>query len=268
MRFKKIQISPHSVSREVVAARIAEALRHSVLIHVCPDAAIDEPLNYWEDVIGRIGSAEAVGQDESGKQLEGKSIWVDVRFDPRYNRSFRYFNSAQPLHTDRADLDEHFDTAFFYCASQAPSGGATLFLDVEDLVQVVKEENRSLYEDLTTTPVHFSKLGRAGKTCPIIDIDRGGLRVSWNYYRVTPGQGERIDQLRENFHQFLSSRFVDQGAVVALRLEAHESVFFQDTRVLHGRHAYKAEVAGDRLIWKCYFTRLNEIPKHAANATS
>ena len=265
---EKTQISPPSISREVVAAQIAEALRRSVVVHVCPDAAVDEPLNYWEDVIGRIGSTGVVSEDESGKQLEEKSIWADVRFDPRYNQSFRYFNSAQPLHTDRADLDEHFNTAFFYCAKQASSGGATLFLDVEDLVQVLKEENFSLYEDLTTTPVNFSKLGRAGKTCPIIDVDSGGLRVNWNYYRVAPDQGETIDELRERFHQFLNSRFVDQGAVVALRLEAHESVFFRDTRVLHGRHAYEAEIAGDRLIWKCYFARLGEVPKHAVNATS
>src|SRR6478672_3966195 len=261
MRFERLQFSAHKISRDSAAAQIREVLRRAVVVHICPDIPIDQPLGYWEDVIGRLGSFKAVGEDPSGMQTEKKSVWMDVRFDPRYGQSFRHFNSAQPLHTDGAYEDTYVDSALFYCERQASSGGATLFVDVEDLARILKQEDPSLYRDITTTPVHFSKLGRPGKTCPIVDADRAGVRVNWNYYRVTPDQGEKIEALRETFHQFLNSRFVEGGEALALRLEPHECVFFQDSRVLHGRNAYEAEASGDRLIWKCYFTRENGAPQ-------
>ena len=254
MRFTSLNPRFSETEPDDVARAVSEALERHVVVHVSPDAPLEDPLPYWENVIEKIGSFKAVGEDSAtGARLEEKSIWMDVRYDPRYHTSFRHFNSAQPLHTDGAYEEEYPATAFFYCAKQAPSGGATLFLDAEDLVKALKSEMPALYEELISTDVHFSKLGGAGKTCRIVDFDEYGPRVNWNYYRVSQEQPDAVRDLAERFHQVLASRFVEQNDVLPLRLAQNDSVFFQDTRVLHGRHAYQAEEAGDRLIWKCYF---------------
>ena len=254
MRSTSIKLQFSKMDSDDVAEAVADALDRHVVVHVSPDAQLENPLAYWEDVIMKIGSFKAVGEDSAtGARLEAKSIWMDVRYDPRFHTSFRHFNSAQPLHTDGAYEEEYPATAFFYCAKQAPSGGATLFLDAEDLVQTLQAEMPALYEELIATDVHFSKLGGVGKTCRIVDFDELGPRVNWNYYRVAPEQPESVRDLAERFHEVLASRFVERNDVLPLRLAQNDSVFFQDTRVLHGRHAYQAEEAGDRLIWKCYF---------------
>lgn len=262
MRFETLSLAANQAKKNELAESIRKALGRSVVVHVINAAISAEPLRFWESVIGEIGEFATVGEEPSGQRAQEKSIWMDVRFDPRHHQSFRHFNSAQPLHTDGAYDEEYPGTAFFFCAKQAPAGGATLFLDVVDLVAVLRQEAPALYHDLTTMPVHFSKLGGAGKTCCILDEDEAGPRVNWNYYRVAPGQGPQIDALRDRFHAFLQTRFVDKDDLLALRLETGDAVFFQDTRVLHGRHAYEAQEAGDRLIWKCYFSS----PRTAATA--
>jgi alpha-ketoglutarate-dependent taurine dioxygenase len=253
MRFEKLSLPRGTPPSGDVASQVTDALARSVVVHIVGAEISGDPLAYWEEVIRQIGSFAAVGEDPSGRPLEERGIWMDVRYDPRHHQSFRHFNSAQPLHTDGAYEEEYPGTAFFFCAKQAPAGGATLFLDIEDLVSVLQAEEPALFTDLTTVPVHFSKLEGKGKRGPIIDQDSQGWRVNWNYYRVTPGQGDNVEQIRERFHAFLQTRFVDTGDLLALRLETGEAVFFDDTRTVHGRHAYEAEVAGDRLLWKCYF---------------
>lgn len=254
MRSAAIDLPIAGMSPDAVAAQLTEALSTAVVVHVRPLEQPADPLPYWEDVISRMGEFAHIAEDPSGKKLDANSIWMDVRFDPRYDQSFRHFNTAQPLHTDGAYEDHSPEIAFFYCARQAAAGGATLFLDVEDLVAAIRREDPQLYEQLTTTPVRFSKQA-VGKTCCILDADERGFRVNWNYYRVAADQPPEIQQLRERFHQLLGSRFVDGEEVMPLRLETGESVFFRDRRVLHGRRAYEAKAAGDRLIWKCYISR-------------
>ena len=254
MRFETLSLKPDATTKNDIAAAVRNALDRSVVLHVTNAAVTSDPLVYWEKTIGQIGEFAGVGEDTSGREAEKKGIWMDVRFDPRHHQSFRHFNTAQPLHTDGAYDEEYPGTAFFFCAQQASAGGATLFLDVTDLVAIVRNEEPSLYHDLTTIPVRFSKLGGLGKTCCILDEDEAGPRVNWNYYRVAPDQGPQVDGLRDRFHAFLQSRFVEKNDLLALRLETGDAVFFQDTRCLHGRHAYEAHEAGDRLIWKCYLS--------------
>ncbi|HVF71279.1 MAG TPA: TauD/TfdA family dioxygenase [Chthoniobacterales bacterium] len=256
MRFETLTLTEDATSKNGLAATVRGVLEDSVVVHVKNAAVFPDPLASWERLIGEIGDFAAVGEEASGQKAEQKSIWMDVRFDPRHNQSFRHFNSAQPLHTDGAYEEEYPGTAFFFCAKQAPTGGATLFLDVADLIDILQKEEPALYRDLTTIPVRFSKLGGAGKTCCVLDEDDQGPRVNWNYYRVAGDQGPEVARLREEFHAFLQNRFVDRNDLLALRLETGDAVFFKDTRVLHGRHAYEAHAAGDRLIWKCYFKRL------------
>jgi alpha-ketoglutarate-dependent taurine dioxygenase len=162
-------------------------------------------------------------------------------------------NSAQPLHTDGAYYLDSPDTVVFYCERQAVSGGATIFLDVADLERAVRIDRPTLYEKLVSIRVSFSKSGQQERRSCILDHDAGGPKVNWNYFRVTPGQGNDVVDMCEKFHAYLQERFVDTADLLPLRLEEGEVVIFRDIRVLHGRHSYAADAAGDRLIWKCYF---------------
>src|SRR5215203_28615 len=102
MRFETLSLTSHTPDQSDLAPILEEALGRSVVIHVTNAATFSDPLAFWEKVIREIGEFAAVGEEPSGEKADRKSIWMDVRFDPRHNQSFRHFNSAQPLHTDGA----------------------------------------------------------------------------------------------------------------------------------------------------------------------
>ncbi len=253
MRFTAIDLTASFRDSDLVTEQLSSALRHSVVVHVLNRSHVEQPLKYWEDVVSRLGEPVYEGEDShTGVTHPQDSIWSDVRFDPHVSASFRHQNSAQPLHTDGAYLADAPDLVLFYCARQAASGGATLFLDVIDLVAGLTREYPDLYRALTTVPVEFRKATNKGKTSPILSFDEQGARINWNYYRVAPDQPEEVLMLREALHEVLTTRFMHGKETLPIRLRPGEAVIFNDVRTLHGREAYSACQSGDRLLWKCY----------------
>lgn len=215
-----------------------------------------DALAFWRSVGEAVGVVSDVIEDSvTGLPKVVPGAWMDVRFEPDRPDTYRHHKVGQPLHSDGAYSPPEFaqEIALFYLERQARSGGESLFVDAAAVAERARLRSPELHQALTSLPVHFGKAGAPGRTTTILSTRDGRQKINWNYFRVLPGQGAAVDELREGFRVFLEE-MVDDRAVESFRLEQGEAVFFLDEEVLHGRRDFEAEASGDRLLWKTYFT--------------
>jgi alpha-ketoglutarate-dependent taurine dioxygenase len=215
-----------------------------------------DPLAFWRNIGEAVGPSSDIIEDAvTGCPKVVPGAWMDVRFEPDRPDTYRHHKVGQPLHSDCAYVAPEYaqEIALFYLERQAQSGGESLFVDAATVAARTRALAPHLYEALTTLRVDFGKAGAPGRTTTILSRRDGRLKINWNYFRVLPGQGEAVDQLRESFRLFLE-RLVEDGDVACFRLDDGDAVFFRDEEVLHGRRDFVAERSGDRLLWKTYFT--------------
>ncbi|HZZ90101.1 MAG TPA: TauD/TfdA family dioxygenase [Caulobacteraceae bacterium] len=237
----------HELVRAEMADTCVLRLRHA--------RAGADPLGFWRAVGEAVGRSSDVIEDSvTGLPTVVAGAWQDVRFEPGRSDTYRHHNVGQPLHSDGAYVPPAYaqEIVLFYLERQAQCGGESLFVDAATVAERARALSPSLYEALTSLPVHFGKAGAPGRATTILATRNGRLKINWNYFRVLPGQGEAVDRLREDFRAFLE-RMVEDGAVESFRLEEGDALFFRDEEVLHGRRDFAAERSGDRLLWKTYF---------------
>ena len=235
-----------------VAEAVAAGLQAAPVVHVGGGCFAEDATPFWTGVIERLGRFSVEGED-SAEGVRNRTLWTDIRYDPRFAHTFRHHNAGQPLHTDGAYNQPAADVVMFWCARPAPAGGATLFVDADTVADAAAAASSELFADLASLPVRFRKATGAGRTAPILDMCGHAIRTTWNYYRVDADQGPDVERLKEAFHAWLAERIVAGGLCDAIRLARHEAVFFRDDRVLHGRNAYRAAARDDRLLWKSSF---------------
>ena len=218
-------------------------------------AAGADPLPFWRRIGETVGvSADLIEDSVTGELGSAGGQWMDVRYEPDRADSYRHHNVGQPLHSDGAYIpaDRAADLALFFLERQAEAGGESLFVDAETVAAYARDRAPELYAALIALPVRFGKAGGEQRVERVLSQKEDVLKINWNYFRVLPDQGAAVAALREGFMGLLE-RLVEDGVAQSFRLEAGEAVFFRDDEVLHGRRAYAAKAAGDRLLWKTYF---------------
>jgi hypothetical protein len=212
-------------------------------------------LSFWSGIGQTLGSTMPIGSDGAvGVVRHGNNDWMDVRYDPQRQQTFRHASAAQPLHTDSAHVATVPGFALMVMAKQAQSGGETVLLDVETLAQAARADDPALFTEMTELPVNMALPPGTGSHEPILQKRGDRLSIRWNYYRVVPGQGDRVDAFRERFHAFVA-RLASSTHAEVFRLEEGDALMLDDGGVLHGRRAFAADADGDRLMWKTYFER-------------
>lgn len=236
-------------SAQQAFADVAESVKKNK-VTVLEGVASDTDLKqFYETLADRIGPAAAADEDlASGVMTGGR--WIEISYDPLIQDRYRTAKVHQPLHTDASYLPHKESVTYFFCKSRASLGGATLFLDSEDLVKaMVVDDKLDLLEQLQQTDVCFSKGGSA-VTRPIIVEDSIGISLNYNYYCLDAGNSESVKAMVEEFQAFLEERVMRSGLPTAVTLNPGEAVFFHDYRLLHGRNAYFAKAKGERCLVK------------------
>ncbi len=212
----------------------------------------DKDINlFYESFADSIGEPYNVDEDI----ITGESVanrWIEISYDPAIQDRYRTAKTGQPLHTDDsyAELFDQKNVQFFYCKSQSAKGGATTFINLDELVECLKlDGEHQLLEDVLSTTVNFEKQGNK-KIRKILDKDEKGYLANWNYYCIDKNNTPEALQLVEDFHQYLETRIVASGITTAVQLKKGEAVFFHDDRILHGRNAYFATEKGERCLVK------------------
>jgi alpha-ketoglutarate-dependent taurine dioxygenase len=234
-----------------VSRDISAELSRAKVVHFHGQPFSDSSLQTWEEIAAGIGDVMRNGED-SATGLPNGDRWIDVRYLPDKQYTFRHSSTAQPLHTDDAykPLKESATYVLFLVEKSAPDGGETYFVDAAELAAYVREKNPGLLEQLLTLPVTFAK-HIEGKTSPVLKVVDGEWEVTWNYYNVDPSSSADVLTLREEFQALLCSPETYKRLSYGFRLGTSEGVVWHDRKVLHGRTAFSASHAGERIIWKC-----------------
>jgi hypothetical protein len=130
------------------------------------------------------------------------------------------------------------DVNFFFCTEQAEIGGATTFIDSDDLIYILEKFEPALYEKLKTLEVDFGKGEDQRKKRKIIDTDERGIKLNWNHFRVMPDNTAEVLEMCDQFHNFLEKKIVEGGLLFPVYLKPGDAAFFQDDRLLHGRNSF------------------------------
>jgi alpha-ketoglutarate-dependent taurine dioxygenase len=204
-------------------------------------------LGFYDRLSDEIGEWVPMDEDVETEQKTGAK-WIEIKYDPGLPNSYRHSSTRQPLHTDGSYESGAPEVSFFYCIKAAPAGGATTFIDSEQLLKVLNLYCPDLYRRCHEVPVTHAK-GNDSKTKPIISEDVHGTVLTWNYFRVMETTPD-VTRLRQDFHHFLEEKVVGGGLCFPCPLQPGEAVFFNDERLLHGRNAFVAHNVGDRYLLK------------------
>lgn len=231
-----------------VATQISNALTRHVLVHVRYDETHSARLRtFYDKVSDAVGVCIASDEDLASGEITGNK-WIDIRYDPYIQDRYRTSSNAQPLHTDESyNAHEDDRIAFMYCENQATKGGETIFIPAAYLDNLMRNNNDELYHFCCNEHVTFSKADR-NFTRPIITHDGFGPRLNYNYHCLTRDADETTKKRIEELHAWLNEHVVPQAHGITLK--TGEAVLWNDDRLLHGRRAYEATHAGDRLLWK------------------
>ncbi len=239
---KEVDYSPE------IANNINSLIGESKVI-VIRNVSDDIDLNkYYTDLGHQLGFLLKKDVDPINRKIIHDS-WTTIRFDERYiEQTYKHSNKHQPLHTDYCNASIDLSLVLLICQEAAPVGGATFFIDGDQLVSIIKEYNPELYQLLCSQEVIFgfsSPIFR--NTAKIIDYDSNDeLLLNWNYAVVSPDNSENVLKMCTIFHEFLEEHIVNGGLTTKVYLKKNEGVIFRDKKVLHGRDAF----LGNRFLLK------------------
>lgn len=213
-----------------VADQIKESLKTNkiVLLQNCREENL---FDFYESLSNEIGHWVPIDEDlETGNKTGNK--WIEIRYDERLAKSFRYSNTRQPMHTDGSYERISPNITFFFCIEQATIGGATTFFNYDDLIETLELYSKDLLDRCRNIPMTFAK-GDDSKTRPIIQDEQ----LTWNYFPAKANNQEEMD-LKEDFHNFLEQKVVGGGLCTPINLKPGDAVFFHDEKLLHGRNSF------------------------------
>lgn len=243
----QIQYLPE-MTPEQFAQKIWSELQTSKIVQTI---GVDQTMSlneFWDRVSEDVGDCMLLSEDPvTGERLGEK--WLEIRYDSSIQNAYRHSKNAQPLHTDGSYVGDSPYISFFFCINQAQQGGATVFLDSDDLIALLKEKDPTLLDDLCQTTVCFAK-DKDFKRRPIIDFDDIGSNLNFNYYCVDPQETDFAKELVERFHNFLQTEVVAENKAYPIKLQPGEAVFFHDDRLIHGRNSFEATRDSERFFWK------------------
>jgi alpha-ketoglutarate-dependent taurine dioxygenase len=215
-----------------------ETLKQYKIVHLTDVPKHVNYKDFYSDLVDKLGKIINLDEDIKTGNAKSQERWTDIRYDKEKDFTFRHANTRQPLHTDAAYTNFDLEVNFFFCIENAEIGGATTFFDSDDLCYILGKYEPVLFEKLKTFAVSFGKGEDQRKKRKIIDTDKRGVKLNWNYFRVMPDNPKEVLDMCEEFHKVLENKIVAGGLLTALYLKPGEAALFQDDRILHGRNSF------------------------------
>lgn len=213
-----------------ISEKLINLLKYKKVIH-CVNEQNELNFDYYKNLANKIGKLALMEEDLTTGNKNG-NYFTDIKYPVSFtSSSYSHSNTRQPLHTDGSYESNSPSITFFGCLKKANYGGATIFIENDFLVEVLKFYDKNLLHELLKTKVVFYK-GNDFKNNFI--IDRNNL-LNWNYHRC-----DNIP-LTEKFHKFLEDIVIKGGLVDQIILNEGDALFFKDNMVLHGRNSFLGE---------------------------
>ena len=194
--------------------------------------------NLFKKLASEVGIPLVYEEDPISGQID-LTRWTEIKYKPETSHdSYKHSNHFQPLHTDYCYFSFEIYASFFYCVEQAGFGGATTFINVDQVVEILGSENNSLLDRLQNQQISFGRKNNpiAQNTDYILKKDEKGWQINWNYYRAQNDVENK--PLIDEFRDFLDTSIEKSGELLEIKLQPGEGVFFHDRKVLHGRNSF------------------------------
>lgn len=215
----------------------SDVFRQHKVVHVLHNQSVDAD-TYFRNLSKECGVPLIYEEDPVTGEID-LNKWTEIKYEPeKSDNAYKSSNKSQPLHTDYGYFSFEIYAAFFYCVTQATFGGATTFIDIDTVADVLHSVDKQLFERIQSQKIHFGRKDNpiAHNDDFILQKDAIGWKINWNYYRAL---GDTRNQtLIEDFKAFLDNYIEKSGEMKELKLLPGEGVFFQDRRVLHGRNSF------------------------------
>jgi gamma-butyrobetaine dioxygenase len=180
----------------------------------------------------------------------------DVESRPDPNNS-AYTAAGLDLHTDLPNWAYPPDFQFLHVLANEASGGDSVLADGVAVAKHLRSVDAKAFEILSTTPVPFrfhDDVDDIRYTAPIIGIgpDDEPATIRFNNWirDVDPFADERFYDAYLSLWRLLR----DPANVLTLRLDAGETLCFDNRRILHGRTGFDPQ-SGRRHLQGCYVDR-------------
>ncbi|KAJ7391731.1 Gamma-butyrobetaine dioxygenase [Desmophyllum pertusum] len=222
----------------------------------------------------------------NAEQLQGKIPRHDFRVSDHFEvkakfgaNNLAYTSGDLPLHTDAPYYDYVPGLTFLHCIEQVSSeGGANQFVDGFHAAQQLKENDPNTFNLLSTTRfafVDFGKdaFGEFNKKFPRLTIELGEndqvIRFSFNNHvrdSVMLVSPEKSIQLYEAYLA-IGRMLRDPANQIEHKMIPGDMVTFNNSRVLHGRSAFKITQASNRYLqgyfldWDAVYSRMRVLAK-------
>ncbi|KAL9983474.1 hypothetical protein ACROYT_G005654 [Oculina patagonica] len=282
---------PLTLNREGVIFWNAEQLQGKIPRHDFAEVMEDDLKLYeWLHSLHSVGIALVTNtptQEGQGYKLcdrvgyaktthYGHHFEVHAKFDAN---NLAYTADSLPLHVDLPYFDYVPGVQMLHCIEQVSSeGGANQFVDGFFVSQQLKESDPKSFELLSTTRIQFVDFGKDmfgefSKKFPrlMIELDENEhvIRFSYNNHvrdsimHVSP---EKAIQLYQAYLT-IGGMLRDPANQIEHKMVPGDVVTFNNSRVLHGRSAFKITEASNRYLqgfymdWDTIYSRMRVLAK-------
>ncbi|WP_045876426.1 TauD/TfdA family dioxygenase [Pseudofrankia sp. DC12] len=197
------------------------------------------------EVPARAGLVLAVGRSFGHVRVTNYGELFDVRVEPDPEH-LAYTGLALAPHTDNPYRDPVPTVQLLHCLRAAGEGGDTTLVDGFAAADRLRETDRDAFDTLTQVWLPFSYDGPTSVLAcraPVISVDDEGAvtQVRWNDRGLQPPDvtAEKVGAVYRALAAFGDILDAPELAV-SLRLTPGDCLIFDNTRVLHGRSAYRA----------------------------
>lgn len=208
---------------------------------------------FYEQAFQYLGTPVALAEDVNlgGRENQRSGeIWMEVRYDPKYQDAYRHSANAQPLHTDGSYIHDFPSSTILACVVNAGEGGETTFIDSVDVYNILKEEQPVLFEKIINKNIPHARSGDY-RDDAVIKVEENDVFVNWNYYCVDKSIDSALIEIADEFQNFLLTSQQIKDKTIGVKLQPGDAVYWKDNYVLHGRNSFVANKESERFIWKC-----------------
>jgi hypothetical protein len=185
------------------------------------------PLEWFESIAHAMGTVKMRTDIvcDPAKEVEQK---LTRTFGPQ--RPGVYTDRELAFHTD----NPAWNVLGWYCVEQDEGAGNSLLLDLSDVDRAFSaEEVRELAAIEIYLPVRDANWVETAVRLPLLQRRGAAWQSYWVPWLVTEESQARYPELLDRFRQWLGRKQTDD--LIDLRLEPGESLFIDNTRMLHGR---------------------------------
>uniref|UniRef100_A0A915E8J3 TauD/TfdA-like domain-containing protein n=1 Tax=Ditylenchus dipsaci TaxID=166011 RepID=A0A915E8J3_9BILA len=243
---------------------------HDFLMSVCENGIallVDGPVESISTVLEEIGRRIGLIQPTHfGNKYE-------VTTKPEAGNMAYANGEALPYHTDFPSLSQPPELQMLHMVQPAEEGGLSTFVDGFKMAELMEKEQPELYKILTSTLVEYIEegfdihTGQDGqpfkfefdmvarhKVFSLNDMETvkkvqfGNAMRSW-YFDCEPKDVQKVYDALKMFTDYC---YQPKNQLI-FPLKKGETVLWANTRLLHGRTAYKSAPNQERMVIGCYF---------------